>query len=109
MRRAQPGRLAHLAERAQRAQHAQTKYAARRAAVIRAAASTAILTALPLRALAAWGENWGEMSWGGAAPMVPALGAWALRVLVLLLVLGGAAWMRAPRARIEPQSEEMER
>ena len=52
----------------------------------------AVLLALPGRALADWGENWGTMLWSTTAPAVPALDGLGL-ALLLGALLAAAAWV----------------
>ena len=50
----------------------------------------ALLLALcPSAAFAVWGQDWGTMEWGAAAPPVPTLPTWGLALLTILLL--GAA------------------
>ena len=55
--------------------------------------------ALPLQALADWGENWGTMIWGQSAPVVPSLEGVGLGLLAMSL-LGATAWRLRRRSLV---------
>lgn len=47
-----------------------------------------------------WGDNWGEMIWGGSGVSVPSLDPVAIVVLVVVLLIGAIVTARrasAPR------------
>ncbi|MCP4239459.1 MAG: hypothetical protein GY772_02750, partial [bacterium] len=57
----------------------------------------AVLLALPGRALADWGENWGTMLWSTTAPAVPALDGLGLALLLGALLAAAARVLRRRR------------
>lgn len=59
------------------------------------AALIGALHAAPARA--EWGQSWGEMKWGFLGPLVPTLDVYGS--LLLIGVLGGAAWALITRRR----------
>ena len=58
----------------------------------------ALLVALcPSAAFAVWGQDWGSMEWGAAAPSVPTLPTWGLALLTILLLGVAMRFLRRGR------------